>query len=96
MGDVVTASVDQNRRRATMRNHTAAHLLQAALRKVLGSHVEQAGQFVDSKRMRFDFSHFTAMTNDEIKQVENLVNGWIAGDSSGNPRNADPSKSLAQ
>ena len=77
MGDVVTASVDQNRRRATMRNHTAAHLLQAALRKVLGSHVEQAGQLVDSKRMRFDFSHFTAMTNDEIKQVENLVNGWI-------------------
>ncbi|NLN81418.1 MAG: alanine--tRNA ligase [Clostridiales bacterium] len=77
VGDVVTASVDQNRRRATMRNHTAAHLLQAALRKVLGSHVEQAGQLVDSKRMRFDFSHFTAMTNDEIKQVENLVNGWI-------------------
>ena len=74
-GDVVTAACRPGNR-ALFRG-SAAHLLQAALRKVLGSHVEQAGQLVDSKRMRFDFSHFTAMTNDEIKQVENLVNGWI-------------------
>ncbi len=77
VGDVVKASVNVKARRATMRNHTAAHLLQAALRRVLGTHVEQAGQLVDARRMRFDFTHFVAMTAEEIAQVEQLVNSWI-------------------
>ncbi len=73
----VTAQVDEKTRRATMRNHTAAHLLQAALRKTLGAHVEQAGSMVNSKEVRFDFSHFEAMTPQEIRQVEDLVNEAI-------------------
>ncbi len=76
-GDAATAQVDETTRRSTMRNHTAAHLLQAALREVLGTHVQQAGQLVNDSRMRFDFTHFSAMTAEEIKQVETLVNGWI-------------------
>ncbi len=77
VGDTVKATVNKQTRGATMRNHTAAHLLQAALRQVLGTHVEQAGQLVDNQKMRFDFTHFVAMTADEIAQVEALVNGWI-------------------
>jgi alanyl-tRNA synthetase len=77
VGDVVSAQVNQFERLETMRNHTAAHLIQAALRRVLGNHVEQAGQLVDSKRMRFDFTHYAALTEDELKQVEALVNKWI-------------------
>ena len=77
VGDTVLAKVSEFERLATMRNHTAAHLIQAALRRVLGSHVEQAGQLVDSRRMRFDFTHYAALTDDEIKQVETLVNRWI-------------------
>ncbi len=77
VGEVVKASVHAPTRRSTMRNHTAAHLLQAALREVLGTHVEQAGQLVDSQKMRFDFTHFVAMTAEEIEKVETLVNGWI-------------------
>lgn len=77
VGDVVTASVNEEERRATMRNHTAAHLLQAALRQVLGAHVEQAGQLVNARRMRFDFTHFSALTAEEIETVEALVNQWI-------------------
>lgn len=60
-----------------MRNHTSAHLMQAALRKVLGTHVEQAGQLVNAERMRFDFTHFSALTPEEIKEVEDLVNEEI-------------------
>lgn len=77
VGDVLTAAVNDEVRHATMRNHSAAHLLQAALRRVLGSHVEQAGQLVDAHRVRFDFTHFSALTPEELKRVEGLVNSWI-------------------
>ena len=76
-GDSVTANVDAERRRAIMRNHTAAHLLQKALVEVLGSHVQQAGQSVDSTRVRFDFTHFSALTPAELARVEGIVNGLI-------------------
>ena len=72
-----TAEVDAARRQAIMRNHSSVHLLQAALRKVLGTHVQQAGSYVDDQRGRFDFSHPTAMTTEEIREVEDLVNGSI-------------------
>ena len=74
VGDKVTASVDKKRRASIMRNHTAAHLLQAALRKVLGDHVHQAGQLVDGDRVRFDFSHFEAVTPDELHETESIIN----------------------
>ncbi len=74
VGDTVIATVCAKRRAAIGRNHSAVHLLQAALREVLGNHVEQAGSYVDEKRLRFDFSHFTAMTREEIEATEALVN----------------------
>ncbi len=77
VGDTVTLQVAVDERKDTARNHTATHLLQAALRQVLGEHVNQAGSLVEPGRLRFDFTHFTAMTSDEIRQVEELVNGWI-------------------
>ncbi len=77
VGDTVTADIEDARRDAIKRNHSAAHLLQAALRTVLGNHVEQAGSYVDSKICRFDFTHFAALTSEEIKAVENLVNANI-------------------
>lgn len=77
VGDAVKTDISLKYRSNVMRNHTAAHLLQAALRRVLGDHVHQAGQLVNSKACRFDFSHFSAMTTEEIEKVENLVNGWI-------------------
>ena len=77
VGDKVNASLNEKRREAIMKNHTAAHLLQAALRQVLGNHVEQAGQLVNEHEVRFDFTHFNPMTSDEIKQVEFLVNDFI-------------------
>ncbi len=73
----VDAKIDAVKRKATMRNHTAAHLLQAALREVLGSHVEQAGSYVSPVVSRFDFSHFQAMTSEEISAVERRVNEVI-------------------
>ncbi len=77
LGDCVKTVVDSKRRAAIARNHTAAHILQAALRETLGSHVEQAGQLVNENAVRFDFSHFSAMTPDEIIEVENKVNSVI-------------------
>jgi len=77
VGDKVNVKIDVARREAIRRNHTAAHLLQAALRKVLGTHVEQAGQLVNEKAVRFDFTHFSALTAEETQQVETLVNTAI-------------------
>ncbi len=76
-GDEVTVDYTAERRAAIKRNHSAAHLLQAALRKTLGNHVEQAGSFVDENEVRFDFSHFAAMTPDEIERTEAYVNAAI-------------------
>lgn len=77
-GDKITLSVDAARRTSTCKNHSATHLLQKALREVLGAHVEQSGSYQDGERTRFDFSHPTAMTVDEIRQVEQIVNEKIA------------------
>ncbi len=77
VGDVLTLKIDIDRRDAIRRNHSACHLLQAALRQVLGTHVEQAGSYVDEHRVRFDFTHLAAMTDEEIVEVENLVNHAI-------------------
>ncbi len=77
-GEDVTLMVDASLRAKTCKNHSATHLLQKALREVLGTHVEQAGSFQDSERTRFDFSHFSAMTTEEIKKVEDIVNQKIA------------------
>ncbi|MBQ5911401.1 MAG: alanine--tRNA ligase [Clostridia bacterium] len=74
VGDTVNAVINNDRRAAIRRNHTAAHLLQAALRQVLGNHVEQAGQLVNDAVLRFDFTHFSALTAEEISAVENLIN----------------------
>ena len=74
VGDTVSAKVDARRREAIMRNHSACHLLQSALRRVLGNHVEQAGSYVSDTVCRFDFTHFAAMTAEEISAVENMVN----------------------
>ena len=76
-GDKVLAQVEKERRLSIMRNHTTAHLLQYALRQVLGDHVHQAGQLVNEKACRFDFNHFSAMTEEEIAKVEELVNADI-------------------
>ena len=77
VGDSVRAEIDVQRRNEIRANHTAAHLLQAALRETLGNHVEQAGQLVNEKELRFDFTHFSALTAEEIAKVENRVNGVI-------------------
>ena len=77
VGNTVNAQIDADRRKSIMRNHTAAHLLQAALREVLGTHVEQAGQLVNDKEVRFDFTHFNPLTTEELSRVEVIVNKEI-------------------
>ncbi|NLZ81616.1 MAG: alanine--tRNA ligase [Clostridiales bacterium] len=77
VSDTVELSVDKTQRDATRKNHSATHLLQKALRTVLGNHVEQAGSFVSADRLRFDFSHFSALTKEEIEKVEAIVNEQI-------------------
>jgi alanyl-tRNA synthetase len=87
VGDRVTAAVAESGRRSTMRNHTATHLMHAALRRVLGPHVKQAGSVVDPGRLRFDFTHYAALDPTEIDEVERLVNEQIL-------RNADLSTGI--
>lgn len=77
VGDKVSLEVNEEKRALSARNHSATHLLQQALRQVLGTHVEQAGSFVNEYRLRFDFTHFSAMTKEELKKVENIVNQQI-------------------
>jgi alanyl-tRNA synthetase len=81
VGDLFTARVDANVRQATALNHSATHLMHAALRKILGEHVTQKGSLVDSERLRFDFSHFEAVTADQLKAIEYLVNHQIQANS---------------
>ena len=77
VGDTVTLEIDKEKRALSGRNHSATHLLQRALRNVLGNHVEQAGSYVDEHRLRFDFTHFSAMTPEELEKVEQIVNEQI-------------------
>jgi len=77
VGDTVDTVVDAENRRATERNHTGTHLLHAALREVLGKHVKQAGSLNDATRLRFDFSHFTGVAEEELQQVEDIVNRQV-------------------
>ncbi len=77
LNDTLDTQVNPEPRAATMRNHTATHLLQAALREVLGNHVKQAGSLVNRDRLRFDFSHFTGVAEPELREVENLVNAQV-------------------
>ncbi len=90
LGDTVTLKIDVARRASIRRNHSSCHLLQAALRKVLGTHVEQAGSYVDEHRVRFDFTHLSAMTAEELTAVETEVNKNILLAEAANTTVCDP------
>ena len=77
IGDTVHAAVDADLRRSTMRNHSATHLVHAALREVLGEHVMQKGSLVNAERLRFDFSHYEPVSAEQLHAIERMVNGWI-------------------
>ena len=77
INDTVTAEVDSSRRKSIMRNHTATHLLQAALKKIVGDHITQAGSYVGDDRLRFDFRHYEGLTREQIKDIEHMVNSVI-------------------
>ena len=94
-GEAADLKISVGNRSATARNHTATHLLQAALREVLGDHVKQAGSLVTPDRLRFDFTHFTPMTQEEIRRVEVLVNGHIMGNSPVESREMPAADALA-
>ncbi len=89
VGDKVEAAVDMERRRLTMKNHTATHLLHASLRRTLGTHVKQAGSLVGPDRLRFDFTHFAALTDAEIEKIEDEVNEQIWRNATVNTRIMD-------
>jgi alanyl-tRNA synthetase len=76
-GEEVTIIVDKLRRNSICKNHTATHMLQSALKEVVGAHIHQAGSYVDSERLRFDFTHFQGLSTEEIRKVEDLVNEKI-------------------
>jgi alanyl-tRNA synthetase len=95
LGDDADLSVDADRRRSTRANHSAAHLLHAALKNVLGPHVAQKGQLVDAERLRFDFSHGSALTDDELSRIEAEVNAVIRQNSAASTRNMAPQDAIA-
>jgi alanyl-tRNA synthetase len=80
-GDELSAEFDHENRKAISRNHSATHLMHAALQQVLGEHVSQKGSLVDAEKLRFDFSHFEPVSKDQLKQIEQIVNAQIRGNS---------------
>lgn len=95
IGDEITAEVDVKRRAATVLNHTATHLLHMVLKEVLGDHAVQKGSLVNPERLRFDFSHSAALTDEEIKRIEQLVNETIRANYEGNVRISTPDEAIA-
>jgi alanyl-tRNA synthetase len=95
LGDTLTAEVDAARRQAIRLNHTATHLLHAALRSVLGTHVVQKGSLVAADRLRFDFSHFQPVTADELQRIERLVNEQIRANEEADTRHMDYEDAIA-
>ena len=93
--DIVTAEVDEGVRDATRRNHTATHLLHAALRQVLGTHVKQAGSLVAPDRLRFDFVHFQGVARDELDRIERIVNEQIVRNTTVTTEESSPEQAIA-
>jgi alanyl-tRNA synthetase len=95
IGDTVTLSVDATARMMTAANHTATHLLNAALREILGEHVRQAGSLVDPQRLRFDFTHPKALDKSELATIERLVNDWVLADAARKVERMAPTEAIA-